>query len=64
MGRKGDQIRIRCESETRHEWKRFCVDLDPDADYEEIVETILIAYREEPDLFQRVHEFGPALGGY
>lgn len=64
MGRKTDQVRIRCDPDTFEEWVKVANEIDPRADYEDILETMMQAYHEEPDLFHRIHEFGPALGGY
>lgn len=58
MARKETQLRVRCSKNTRTKFKQVAADLDPDADHEEILTTFLDAYREEPDLFERIHEFG------
>lgn len=52
------RVQIRCGKDTRREWKKIWADIDPDASQEEILECFIDAYREEPDLFERVYEFG------
>lgn len=58
MGRKPDTLKIRCSPETRRRWAQLAAALDPTADYEDVLETVLDAYEEEPDLFERIHEYG------
>lgn len=61
---KGNARRIEIEVSdgTRKEFKRVIADIDPDLSYEEMVHLLIEAYHEEPDLFERIHKYGPSHG--
>lgn len=58
-----DKLRVRCHTQTKVEFKKMCLDIDADADYAEIIDTVVAAYGENPDLFDRVHNYATTYDG-